>query len=280
MRSACWVCPEARSWSTTCCWVTPDGICLLKNPSKMMLVAWPRIFGPTAVRVTLATASRTTTATSMRSGRSRRMSRLAEGPKFCDFSPGMAMPIGPRPHRAAGPAGTSASLGRLLLGGLHALFAHAATSALALGLDDLPVRLARGEQLVMRSQPDDEAVLEDDDVVGVDDGRHPLRDDDHRRLSRDGSQRLAQAGVGREVERRERVVEQVDLRLAHQRAGDGQPLTLAARHVGAALGDRRLELVGHPLDEVLRLGDRAAPPTAPRRSRPGCRSAGCSPPCR
>ena len=52
----------------------------------------------------------------------------------------------------------------------------------------------------------------------------------------DGRQRRAQAGVGGEVERGERVVEQVDAGLAHERPGDREPLALPARHVGSRPG--------------------------------------------
>ena len=71
-----------------------------------------------------------------------------------------------------------------------------------------------------------------------------------------GAERGAQAGVGGEVERRERVVEQVDLRLAHERPGDGQALALAAGHVRAALGDPAPQAAGHGAHEVGGLGDR------------------------
>ena len=124
------------------------------------------------------------------------------------------------------------------------------------------------------------AVLQHDDLVGVDDGGHPLRDDDHRGVGGHRPQRGPQPGVGGQVERGERVVEQVDLRPADQRPGDRQPLPLTAGDVGAALGDRRVQPARHLLDEVTRLGDLQARPTAPRRWRPGCRSAGCSPPFR
>ena len=43
--------------------------------------------------------------------------------------------------------------------------------------------------------------------------------------------------------------------LAHDGPGDGQPLALAARDVGAALGDRRLQPAVHGRHEVARLGD-------------------------
>ena len=68
-------------------------------------------------------------------------------------------------------------------------------------------------------------------------------------------ERGAQARVGRGVERREAVVEQVERGLLHQRPGDRQPLALAAGDVGAALVDRGVETPGHRGDEVARLGD-------------------------
>ena len=70
-----------------------------------------------------------------------------------------------------------------------------------------------------------------------------------------GSERGAQPRVGREVERGERVVEEVDVGSLDERSGDGEPLTLTTGHVGPALGDRRVETVGHRLDEVTRLRD-------------------------
>ena len=78
---------------------------------------------------------------------------------------------------------------------------------------------------------------------------------DRDRVGHDRGQRGPQPGVGGQVEGRERVVEQVDPRPAHERPGDGQPLALAARHVGAALADRGVEPAGHGRDEVGGLGD-------------------------
>ena len=45
------------------------------------------------------------------------------------------------------------------------------------------------------------------------------------------------------------------LRLLGQRPGDGEALALPAGDAGAALGDVRLELLGHLLDELAALGD-------------------------
>ena len=68
-------------------------------------------------------------------------------------------------------------------------------------------------------------------------------------------QRRPQPGVGAEVERRERVVEHVDLRADHEGPGDREPLSLPTRHVRAALGDLAVDPLGHRLHEPGGLGD-------------------------
>ena len=93
------------------------------------------------------------------------------------------------------------------------------------------------------------------------------------------AERGAQAGVGREVERRERVVEHVDVGPANQGPGDRQSLALTARHVGAALFDPCVEAAGHRADEVGGLRDLERAPTSPPRWRRACRTAGCWRPC-
>ena len=128
-------------------------------------------------------------------------------------------------------------------------------------------------------RPIDEAVLEHEDVVGGRDRRHPLRHDHDRGVLRVRAERGAQPGVGREVERRERVVEHVDVGLADQRPGDRQPLALPARHVGAALLDPRVQPAGHGRARSRRPARPRAPPTSLPRSRRACRTAGCSRPC-
>ena len=56
-----------------------------------------------------------------------------------------------------------------------------------------------------------------------------------------GLERGPQPGVGGQVEGGEGVVEDVDLGPPDEGPGDGQALALAARHVGAALLDPRLQ---------------------------------------
>ena len=107
----------------------------------------------------------------------------------------------------------------------------------------------------MRADADDAPAVHHDDAVGVHDRAHALGDDDHGRLGGLALERGAQPRVGLEVERREAVVEDVDLGPLHERAGDGESLALAAGDVRAALRDRRLETLGHLGDELLALRD-------------------------
>ncbi len=86
------------------------------------------------------------------------------------------------------------------------------------------------------------------------DGADALGDDDHGRVARLGPQRGAQPRVRGRIEGREAVVEEVDRGPLDERAGDGEPLPLAARDVGAALVDRSRPAARHRGHEVARLG--------------------------
>ncbi len=131
-----------------------------------------------------------------------------------------------------------------------------------------------------RPRPDHLAVLQDDDLVRVDDRGDALGHDDDRGVAGDRGQCGAQPAVRGQVERRERVVEEVDLRLPDQRPGDGQPLPLAAGDVGAALDDGGLQAVRAWPRRRRGPARCRAPPTARRRWPPGCRTAGSSRRCR
>ena len=73
---------------------------------------------------------------------------------------------------------------------------------------------------VVGAAADDHAVFQHQDVVRGRDRGHALRHDDDCGIARVRTQRGAQSSVGREIERRERVVEDVDIGLAHQCPGD------------------------------------------------------------
>ena len=75
--------------------------------------------------------------------------------------------------------------------------------------------------------PDDFTPVEHDDPIGVADGTHPLGDDDDRGIGRVPARAARRARVGRVVKGGEGIVEQIDARAVHDRAGDRQPLALA-----------------------------------------------------
>ena len=120
-----------------------------------------------------------------------------------------------------------------------------------LRVGELGVGRAVGQQRLVRADADHLAVVDDDNLVGLGDRRNALRHNDHRRVRGDLAQRGADPRVGVDVERGERVVEQVDRRPADHRARDRQPLPLPAGEVDAALRDPHLQPVGVGADEVV-----------------------------
>ena len=95
-------------------------------------------------------------------------------------------------------------------------------------LDDLAVQVGDLEQLVVRAARDELAVLEHDDLVGQRDRRQAVGDDERRPAGHHLAQRDLDLLLGRRVDRRRRVVEDEDPRVGEQRAGDRDPLALAA----------------------------------------------------
>ena len=98
------------------------------------------------------------------------------------------------------------------------------------------------------------AVVENDDLVGVPDGRHTLRDDEHSHVLGVGLNRLSERGIRREIERGRGVVEDQDLRATHERTRDRESLLLSAGEVPALLLDLELEALALLLHEIVGLG--------------------------
>ncbi len=99
--------PLARRPATACSLVTPAGICLLTTPSKRMLVALPRILGPTTAKATLTTASSTTRMSRTRSALSMPARRRMVPLKSLALAVGItsAWPPGPPGPGPWGPRG-------------------------------------------------------------------------------------------------------------------------------------------------------------------------------
>src|SRR5215207_124785 len=254
----------------------------LWTPSMTMLVAWPRMRGPMTVSVTLTTAKRSTPVMRNRSGARRCRSRRTVLLKFSDFSTGMPtpkrvpaftatrcpasgisssscflrpLPFGPAPFPPTPSALMPSPWGTRYSSGYPTRSRSCHLLGDELRLHDLLVRGARVEQVTVRAETHDAALLEHEDLVGAHDGGHTLGDDHRDRVARDRLQRGAQPSVGGEVERGEGVVEQVDGGRVRERPRDREALTLATRHVGAALGDGGIELLGLGFDEVAGLRD-------------------------
>jgi hypothetical protein len=102
-------------------------------------------------------------------------------------------------------------------------------------------------------------VVEDDDLVGVADGRQAVGDRDRRPALREAVERLLDESLGLGVERAGRLVEDQDRRVAEDRASDRDPLLLAAGEAVAALADDRVVSLRQARDQVVdagRLGGR------------------------
>ena len=108
----------------------------------------------------------------------------------------------------------------------------------------------------MRALVDDVTLIDHDDAVRELEGRAAVRDQDRRASHEDPPQRVVDLGFDPRVDGGRRVVEQQDPWVAEQRAGQCDPLTLAAGEREPLLADDRLVPVRETGDELVGL-DRA-----------------------
>ena len=101
----------------------------------------------------------------------------------------------------------------------------------------------------MRALLDDAPALHHQDAVGVDDGGEAMGDDERRAARHQRIERALHERFVFRVERGSRLVEQQHRRVFQDRAGDRQPLPLAARQRDAALADQRVVALRQRLDE-------------------------------
>lgn len=107
----------------------------------------------------------------------------------------------------------------------------------------------------MRALADDAPLVEHHNLVGREDGRDALGDDDHGLAAQAGTKLMAKRGVGLVVERAETVVEEEDTRVGRKRTRDSEALPLAARDVRASLSDGTFKPFGLLADELACLSD-------------------------
>ena len=98
----------------------------------------------------------------------------------------------------------------------------------ALAVPHTGIETARGEQLGVSTTLDDRAVVEDDDLVGLNDGGQAVRNHQGGAIARDPIKRILDFALGVAVERGGCLIEQQDRRRLEDGARDGDPLLLAA----------------------------------------------------
>ena len=135
------------------------------------------------------------------------------------------------------------------------------------------------EQFGMCAAFDDAAVIEHEDLVGIDDGRQAVRDDQGGAFARDLLEFGLDDLLGARIQRAGRFVEHEDRGILEQRARDRDALLLAAGQLQAALADAGVVALRQARDEIVdmrrpRRGDRL--PRAWRRvGRRRCCSRSC-----
>ena len=106
----------------------------------------------------------------------------------------------------------------------------------------------------MRARLDDAAGVEDDDEVGLPDGREPVRDDERRAPAQRLGEGRLDCGLGVRVEVRGGLVEDDELRGLEEHPGDRETLPLAA-----APSTNRMRVSAGPLRAAVRKTTPSAP---------------------
>ena len=98
------------------------------------------------------------------------------------------------------------------------------------------VEAALVEEGLVRALLDDLAVVDDDDVVRVADGAQAVGDDKGGAAFHQAQEALLNARLGARVDAAGGLVEDEDVGIGEDGAGDGQQLALALAEVAGALG--------------------------------------------
>ena len=118
------------------------------------------------------------------------------------------------------------------------------------------VELVGAHEFGMRALRDDAAVVHDDDAVGLQHRREPMRDDDRRAPLHQAIERGLHQSLALGIERAGRFVEQQDRRIAQDGARDGDALALAAGKPRAALAEERVVALRQLAQELVGRGGR------------------------
>src|SRR5262245_35191867 len=124
---------------------------------------------------------------------------------------------------------------------------------LALACPQASIETALSQKLEMRALLDDLAMIEHDDVVGMNHGREPMRDDEAGAVLGHALERVLDLLLGMRVERGGRLVEHQDRRRLEDGAGYRYTLLLAARKLQAPLADKRVVALRQGHNELMNL---------------------------
>ena len=110
------------------------------------------------------------------------------------------------------------------------------------------------DQLGVPARLDDAALIEDQDAVGGDHARQPMREDQGRASGRQAVNRLLDHRLVFSIDRGESLVEDQDRRVAQQGAGNRQALALPPRQHDPPLADHRGVALRQGHDELVGVG--------------------------
>ena len=100
---------------------------------------------------------------------------------------------------------------------------------------------------------DDATSIEDDDVVGFEDGVETMRDGDDGTTLHESARGFFEQGFGFRVEAGGRFVEDEDGRVLEEGAGEGKTLCLSAAETRSAFADDGFVFVGKRFDEIVQV---------------------------
>ena len=103
----------------------------------------------------------------------------------------------------------------------------------------------------MGSELDDPPVVHHRDLVGIDDGLHPMGDDDQRASAPICVDLVEQGSLGGDIEIRRRLIEHEHSRVAEKGPGHGEALKLASADPKTTFSQVCFQAIvetGHPLD--------------------------------
>src|ERR1700748_954017 len=112
------------------------------------------------------------------------------------------------------------------------------------------IEAVAGQQLGMPAALGDAAAVEHHDLVGVDDGGEPVRNHQGGAAAAHLFQRALDLLLGAGVERAGCLVEQEDVRVLEDGAGNRHPLLLATRQLQPALADHAVVALRQGHDEI------------------------------